>query len=255
MKVNVIGCSGSESPDRNLTSFLIDDFMLLDAGTIAHVLDNKAQKRITHILITHSHLDHIKGIPFFIENIVINNMKHHVTVLSGRDVLTDVKKNIFNDRIWPDFTAIYVKKNQVMDFKEIPLRSNLKIKNYKIYAVRVNHSVAAYGYIIEDSKGKSLVYTGDTGPTERLWQKMNRHKVNVLIIEVSFPNRMEELALKTGHLTVSLLERELKKMIDIPEKIYITHIKPNYLKVIEEELIKIKGYPIEVLKDNSIINV
>ncbi len=255
MKIRVIGCSGAESPENNLTAFLLDDFLLIDAGTIGHILDEHAQRKISHILISHAHLDHIKSIPFFVDNIVINNSQHLVTIISGRDVLIDLRRNIFNDRIWPDFTTLYDRKNQVMRFLDIPLRTFLQIRDYRIHAVKVNHSVPAYGYIIVDSDGNALAYTGDTGPTERIWKRMNKFSVKVLIIETSFPNSMEKLALKSGHLTPSLLEKELEKIRKSPDHIYITHMKPQHRKVIEKELGRIRGYSVDILSDDTVISL
>lgn len=255
MKIRVIGSSGSELPGHNLPAFLLDDFLLMDAGTIGLVLNKDAQEKISHILITHAHLDHIKGIAFMVDNIAINNFKKQVTVISGRDVLLDMKRNIFNNRIWPDFTAIPGKKNPVMKYKEIKQENCMQIKNYKIYATRVNHTVASYGYIIEDVNGKAVVYTGDTGPTEKLWERMSRHNVKALIIEISFPDSMRDLALKTGHLTPSLLEGEIGKMEKVPERIYITHLKPQYRKDIERGLKKIKRPAIAILNDGTVISV
>ena len=206
---------------------LLDDFLLLDAGTIGLALEKKAQNKISHILITHAHLDHIKGIPFLIDNITTNGFEHQVTVISGKDVLLDLKENIFNDRIWPDFSVIPDRRHPVMKYQELSARGHLQIRDYRVYATGVNHTVASYGYIIEDPHGNAVVYTGDTGPTESLWKKMNQHNAGVLICEVSFPDSMKGLALKTGHLTPSLLGEEMKKMSGVPERIYITHVKPQ----------------------------
>lgn len=253
MRIHVIGSSGTALPGNNLPAFLVDDFLLLDAGTIGIVLDNNAQKKISHILITHAHLDHIAGIPFLVDNIVNQNYEKHITVTSGKDVLSELKRNIFNNRIWPDFTAIPDKKNPILKYREIKTTGCLQIKNYKVFATRVNHAVAAYGYIIEDQNGNAVVYTGDTGPTEKLWKRMSRHNVKAIIIEVSFPNSMNDLAFKIGHLTPSLLMGELRKMINIPEKIYIAHIKQKYKKVIERELKTLKSHSIKILDCNSVI--
>lgn len=61
MKIRVLNASGSELPGhKNSPAFLVDDFLLLDAGTISLSLDRDAQCRISHIFLTHAHLDHIK---------------------------------------------------------------------------------------------------------------------------------------------------------------------------------------------------
>ncbi len=255
MKILVLGSSGSDLPGLHLPALLIDGFILLDAGTIGSVLDIAAQKKIRYILITHAHFDHIRGLPSFADNIINCKYKYGTTILSGRDVLNEIKAHIFNNKIWPDFTSIPDKKNPVIKFRGISSRSCAQINNYRIYTTRVDHSVAAYGYIIENPKGHALVYTGDTGPTARLWRKMSNHDVKALITEITFPDSMNKLALLTGHLTPSLLAEELKKMNRVPEKIYISHVKPQYRHVIQRELKKLHAPSIEILNNHSVISV
>ena len=158
MKIHVIGSSGSEVPGRNLPAFLVDDFLLLDAGTIGLALNKKAEEKITHLLITHAHLDHIKGIPFFVDNLVSNRFRHPVTIMSGRDVLSDIRKHIFNNRIWPDFGSIPDKKNPVIRYKAVPMHGHAIIGKYKVYAGRVTHSVPAYYYNRRRPRQGSCLY-------------------------------------------------------------------------------------------------
>jgi ribonuclease BN (tRNA processing enzyme) len=249
MKIRVLGSSGSEGPGHNPSAFLVDDFLLMDAGTVSLSLDRDAQCRVTHILLTHAHLDHIKAIPFLVDNIVASNQGCRLTILSGRDVISDLKRNIFNNRIWPDFTLIPDSTSPVMQFQEIIQRDRLEIGNYRVYATRVDHAVPAYGYMIEDASGDGIIYTGDTGPTHRIWKRMRGHRIKALIIEVSFPDEMLDLAQKSGHMTPSLLEQEIHKMDVVPDRIYITHLKPYHKKAINEELKRLERFHVEVLED------
>lgn len=249
MKITVLGSAGSEVPGHNPPAFLIDDFMLLDAGTVSLSLEPEAQCRITHIFLTHAHLDHIKAIPFLVDNIVAANHMCQLTILSGKAVISDLKRNIFNNRIWPNFGVIPSADLPVMLYREISTRGSIEAGPYRVFAVKVDHSVPAYGYIVKDREGKALVYTGDTGPTEAIWKRMKGCDVKALIIEVSFPNDMEDLARTSGHLTPALLEAEIRKMAVHPDVIYITHLKPYYKDKIVEELNRIGGAPIRLLQD------
>ncbi len=255
MVVKVLGASGSEGPGNNPPAFLIDDFLLMDAGTVSLSLDRDAQCKITHIFLTHAHLDHIKGIPFLVDNIVAGKQGCRLIVLSGKEVISDLRRNIFNNRIWPDFTTIPDAGEPVMRYQEISTRNPIFVGNYRIHATRVNHAVPTYGYMIENSSDDALIYSGDTGPTDLIWKRMRGHRVKALIIEVSFPDEMTELALASGHLTPSLLEAELSKMFVTPASVYITHLKPFYKESIEQQLSRIQGVRIIVLQDGMVLTV
>ncbi len=146
-------------------------------------------------------------------------------------------------------------KNPLMRYQVISTRKPVVIGDYTILATRVNHSVPAYGYLVEHASGASLLYTGDTGPTEAIWKKMRGHNVKALIVEVSFPDELSSLALATGHLSPSLLEAELLKMPRTTVKIYISHVKPPYRRQIEAELARIPGICLELLEEGKSFTV
>jgi ribonuclease BN (tRNA processing enzyme) len=255
MKIQVLGASGSVGRGRNTAAFLIDEFLLLDAGTVSRMLTRRAQAKISHILLSHAHLDHIKSIPFLIDNINLKNKhKKFITLYSGREVLQDIKKHIFNNRIWPDFSKIPSPGEGLLRYH--PLSSKItSIVGYRIQAVRVNHTVPAYGYLVEDPSGNCLMYSGDSGPTEKIWKTMKGKRIKALIVEVSFPNVLRKLALLSGHLTPALLKEEIKKMPVLPEKLFITHTKKGYRKAISRELQTLKSIPWEILIDDMEIRI
>jgi len=249
MLLKVLGSAGAEFPGFHPPAFLIDGTMLLDAGTIGSQLTESEQWKIKNILITHSHLDHIRGIPFLADNIIIKNKRHSVTVFGTKETLLALRKNLLNDRIWPDFTKISAASDPVVKLKHIPFDRSFAVDHYTVRACRVTHTVPAVGYVIKGADGKMLLYTGDTGPTDKIWHLSDR--LNAAIVEVSFPNRMEGLARKTGHLTAKLLMAELKKIRNLPEKIFVTHPKPQYIHQIRKEVGNIRGMSIEMLEDGK----
>ncbi len=255
MEVRILGSAGSEAPGLNLPAFLIDNFLLLDAGTVALTLDMIAECRITHVFLTHAHLDHLKGIPFLLDNLNAMNPACQILVLSGKEVIADLRKHIFNNRIWPDFTTIPSVESPVMRYQVISTRKPVVVGDYRILATRVNHTVPAYGYLVEHASGASLLYTGDSGPTEAIWKKMRGRDVKALIVEVSFPNELSSRALVTGHLSPSLLEAELRKMPSLPGKIYISHLKPPFRSQIEAELARIPGVCLEILEEGKTFRI
>ena len=257
MKIKVLGCSGAELPGYNPPAFLIDGMILLDAGTIGASLKEGRQWEIRDILISHAHLDHIKAIPFLADNIIIKHKRHSVTVFGISSTLADLRRHLLNDRLWPDFTRISASIHPVLRLKSIREGRAFRVNGYSVTAYAVSHTVPAVGYVIREiKKGRTLLYTGDTGPTERIWRYAGI--VHAAIIEVSFPNEMEKLALTTGHLTPNLLEAELGKMKRIPEKIYVTHPKPQYIRQIRKEISamgKKTGATVEILKDGETYKV
>lgn len=253
MILKVLGSSGSDFKGYNSPAFLIDGKILLDGGTIGSRLNETEQWKIKDILITHSHLDHIKAIPFLADNIILKNKRHSITLFGIKETLAALRDNLLNDRLWPDFTKISAAIEPVVKMKAIPAGRSFKVNSYTFTAYKVNHTVPAVGYVLRDKKGKALLYTGDTGPTEEIWKAPDT--INALIIEVSFPNSMERIALKTGHLTIKLMLREIDKMKNMPERIFITHPKPQYIEKIRKELKDIRRRNIEFIRDGKIYEI
>lgn len=254
MKLRVLGASGSDMPGQHLTSFLIDDSLLFDAGGVTNSLTLRQQQKIKYIFITHAHLDHIRDIPFLADNIVISGQKSQIKVFSINDVVEDMKKHLLNQRLWPDFTAIPSKKNSILKLEKIKEGETVTINGFHITAFAVQHTVPAVGYLVQ-KEDKNLFYTGDTGPSEQTWKNLSKINLDALIIEVSFPDTLKDIALKTGHLTPSLLFDDLSKLEYPPRKIYVTHVKPFYRKKIEEEINSAKKYKIKILGGGEIIKI
>jgi ribonuclease BN (tRNA processing enzyme) len=252
MKLRVLGSAGAEFPNFRPPAFLINDHLLLDAGTIGAVLTEEEQLRLQHLFITHSHLDHIRGIPALADNLLIRNLLHTVTVYSIPEVISAMQKHLFNNIIWPDFTRLPSPDNPVLSFETVVTGREYVVSDYSIRAIPVNHTVPAVGYRVCQGD-TTLVYSGDTGPTEEIWQHADG--IDALIVEVSFPNSMETLALLTKHLTCSLLKVELDKISILPKRIFITHPKPQYVDVIRTELKTLGLAQVELLHDGAVFEI
>ena len=249
MKLRVLGCSGAEFPGHNPSAFLIDDALLLDAGTIGAVLNEEEQWRIRDILISHPHLDHIRSIPALADNIIVSGLDHQVSLVSTGEIIDALRAHLMNGIIWPDFSRIPSETSPVLSYREIVAEEEFRLGEYAVTAYRTNHPVPAVAYRI--AKGDTvLVYTGDTGPTERLWERAGR--LSALIVEVSFPNDMEQMAFMTGHLTPLLLGYELAKLAVLPDRILITHLKPQYYDRIAAEIALLPIPGIELLREGRV---
>lgn len=255
MKIKVLGCSGAEFPGHNSPGFLLDDEILFDAGSVTNVLHEKEQLKIKNIFITHAHLDHLRGIPFLADNILTSGKGGNFTVMTISPAVKTIKRDIFNDSLWPDFTVIPGPSNPVVTLVSVKAGRVMTIGEYRVTPYKVSHSVPAVGYLVEDCGGKRFFYTGDTGPTDETWKKIGRRLIHCLIIEVSLPNKMTEMALATGHLTARLLKEELPKLGRIPERIYITHPKPQFLTTIKKEIEALHMKNLRFLKEGETIAI
>jgi ribonuclease BN (tRNA processing enzyme) len=253
MKLRVLGCSGAEFPGHNAPGFLLDDQIAFDAGSITSALDEKAQSKIKNIFITHAHLDHIKGIPFLADNIVVGKKAHRVNIFSVPPVISTIRKHLFNSSMWPDFTIIPNDNEGILNLVELKAGRPIDINGYTITPYKVNHTVPAVGYLVEDKKERRFFYTGDTGPSTETWKKIGSRKIHCLIIDVSFHNRMGSIAIRTGHLTPRLLKEEILKIEPRPDHIYITHPKPQYYRTIRNELDRLKIKNLKILREGETI--
>jgi len=255
VRIKVLGCSGAEYPGRYSPAFLVDGEILLDAGTITSVLGEKQQMRIRKIFVTHAHLDHIRGIPSLADNFVTARERRRVTVYSIPSVVGTIRKNLFNGAVWPDFTVIPHPDDAILKLAKLKEGKAVREGEYRVTSYRVSHTVPSVGFLVEDGRARRFFYTGDTGPTPGTWKKIGKRKIHCLIIDVSFPDALEELAIRTGHLTPRLLRVELSKMVLPPGRVFVTHTKPRYRKAIEGEIRKMKIDGMRLLRDGETISV
>lgn len=252
MKLRVLGCSGGQVPGHNLSSFLINDSLLVDAGSATSTLTLKAQQKIRNILITHVHLDHVMGLATIADNLY-GNCESTVNVWGINDVISGLKSSFFNDTIWPDFTQITGDSQgwPVVSFRNMPEEEPIPIGNSTVTAVRVNHIVPSVAFFIESQK-RTLLMVGDTGPTEKVWAVARRKKnLCAVVLESSFPNRLQEIADMSRHLTPRTLAEEADKLKRPSVPILVTHLKPQFRDETIAELKRLRGYRLRVLKQSD----
>ena len=97
-------------------------------------------------------------------------------------------------------------------------------------AIAVSHTIDTSAFIV-DKNGASIAYSGDTGPTDRLWEVLNEQKdLRALLMEVSFPNEEQRIATLSGHHTPQTLVQGPQEVQarpkDLPTLLY--HIKPAF---------------------------
>lgn len=254
MDITVLGSAGGEAPGSNLTGFRIGQQLLLDAGTIGMKLSLDEQIHIKHVLLTHAHLDHIHALPFLLDNL-IGRTEESVKVYSSPEILSAVKEHLFNGAIWPDFTVLPTPDNPIVTFCPIEPDQILQLDGYTIEAVPVKHSFAALAYIISNHES-SVVFSGDTGPVDHLWDRVkSMKKLKALFVECSFPERLQDLAALTNHLCINDIPKELAKVgLSDQVPVFLYHLKPAFIDEISREAQRIEKYNVMIAKTGDIIN-
>jgi len=234
MKWHVLGSFGGSSPTCRTTSFLLNDELALDAGCLTQALPIEQQRRIRRIVLTHSHLDHTASIPFFIENIFAGQ-REPVEILLTPDTCLAIKHHLFNNDTWPDFTRIPSDLLPALRLTKIEPRKPFEVNGLRLTPIPVKHTVPTHGFVVEDGAG-AVVFTSDTGPTDEIWRAANEcARLRAVIVEVSFPNRMQAVADVSRHLTPHTLQGELAKLRR-PTQVYLYHLKPGYLEELRTEI-------------------
>lgn len=225
MRIRVLGCSGGIGGSLRTTALLIDDDILIEAGTGVGDLSLESLARIDHVFVSHSHLDHVTSIPFLVDTVGALRGAP-LTVYGLRETLDVLRAHLFNWKIWPDFTQIPDAERPYMAYREIAVGETVELGGRRLTAIPANHTVPAVGYLL-DSGTASLAYSGDTMGNAGLWEAVNgAANLRYLIIETAFPNQEREIAAASRHLCPDMLAKELENMRATPE-VYVTHLKPG----------------------------
>ena len=255
--IKILGASGSKAKDLNTTSFQIYKDIVIDAGNVLNALGDEA-KDINHIFLTHSHADHITDLPFIIETF-FENRETPLTIYALEETIEVLKKHSFNDVIWPDFTKIKLLRKDAFSLilKPIKLDEIIKIHNYSIKAIKANHISGACGFVIKKNH-QGFVISGDTHINPHIWEEINNdEEIRSLIIECSYPDKLQELAKLTKHLTPELIANELEKLTRKNLSVFYYHLKPSYNKELLKDIKKHKllTYNGKILKEGDVIHI
>ncbi len=225
MKLKVLGCSGGVGVDLRTTTLLLDDDILIDAGTGVGDLSIDEMARLRHIFITHSHLDHIASIPLLVDTIFDHIVEP--IVIHGQQVTLDALRNhVFNNVIWPDFARLPNPRQPVLRYEPMAPGEVFTDGGRAIHMVEVNHIVPGVGYVAESGSGV-MAFSGDTTSNEGFWDHLNTlPRLDLLVVECAFANKDAELARRAGHYCPATLATDLARLRHRPD-IYISHNKPG----------------------------
>ncbi|UVT21377.1 MAG: 3',5'-cyclic-nucleotide phosphodiesterase [Nitrospira sp.] len=262
MKIRVLGCHGAdclaEAAGRLVRQescgFLIDDSVLLDAGTIGTRLTLAEQRRIRFVLLSHLHFDHIKGLPLLVDNLA-EGFLAPVIVAATEPVIQGLIDHVFNDQVYPNFFKLPHREHPVLQAQVLHPGKPVMLGHLEVIPIPVNHTVPTVGYVVKD-RGAALLYSGDTYQTEEIWS-LGRMipELKAAFLESSFPDELGELAQKSKHLTPSLFLKEFQKLERPELPIYAYHMKPEFRNQIEEQISRLGIQWVAFLEEGQIITV
>ncbi len=238
MNLHVLGCSGAIAAGCRTTSFLLDDDVLIDAGTGVGDLALDALARIDHILVSHSHLDHVLSIGLLADSVLrIRSAAHRpaIVVHALPATLAALRAHIFNGVIWPDFTRLPSAEHPVLELRAFAVGDVLEVAGKRIEVLSAEHTVPAVGFAVEGGTRGWWVFTGDTGPNPALWARLRDMKVADLVIETAFSDEERVVARISRHLCPASLGHELAQLAGSVD-VHITHIKPGEMEAVMHEI-------------------
>ena len=229
MKVRVLGCSGSIAAGDRTTSFLVDDDVLVDAGTGVGDLTLDELAAVDHIFVTHSHLDHVLGIGLLADSVSRRRAgRGPIRVHALPATLDALRAHIFNGVIWPDFTRLPSAEHPLLEFVPFSVGESLVLDDRRAEVLPAEHTVPAVGFAITGPAPTpgAWVFTGDTGPNPALWRRLTGMTIAHLVIETAFSDDEQHLARISSHLCPTTLGQELSRL-EGEVSVHITHIKPG----------------------------
>lgn len=237
MKVHIVPSSvGESSRHQILATYLINDTVAIDAGVLGLLSPLEAQRRVRHVFLSHSHLDHLATLPIFIDNVYVHGPTCPA-VWGSPHVLETLQRDLFNDRLWPDMIRLSGEESPFLKLETISAEQPIEVEGLRITPIDLKHVVPTFGFLVEELATKvAVLFVSDTGPTERIWEIANLTPgLKGLFLEASFPNSMRWLADKAAHLTPELFRDELTKL-KRPVPVHVIHIKLAFEGQILDEL-------------------
>jgi len=225
------------------TTYVVNGHLAIDAGCLG-LADMDLQKQVTDVVLTHVHLDHVATLPLYAANRLQSGVAA-ARIHAPADVLESVRRDLFNDRLWPDFERLSDDKTELIEFHELPVDTPVSVAGIDVVAVPVDHVLPTYGYLLGEP-GCTVVLATDTRDTDLIWERAAaRDNLAAVLIETSFPESQVELAEMSGHLTPSGAARQLAK-IGRDVRAIAVHLKPSNRDELEAEIEALGSLNLEV---------
>ena len=243
--------NGRASARQHLLTIVVDDVVALDAGCLAFSCSDLQRQQVRDIVLSHTHLDHIAGLPLFIDDLFATTTQP-ITIHATREMIETLEQHIFNWSIYPRFSELQNSHGDVVRYRAIETGSRFDVKHLSIQSVAVNHKVTASGYIVSDGS-VAFAVTGDTAETDEFWRVCaNRTDLKAVLVECAFPDELASLAAASYHLTPTKLASELAKLGKRDYPVYVINIKPMYREEVISEIVAAGLVGVEVLEVGAV---
>lgn len=244
---------GVAAPRQHLSCFIIDDCIAIDAGSLAMATTAEQKNKIRDIILTHAHLDHIAGLPLFIDDLFAF-LTEPVCVYASREVVEILERDVFNWSVYPRFSELKNDNGSVLQYFPFEPGVEFNIRHLRVKGIEVNHKVPSVGFIVTNGE-ITFAISGDTTRPEKFWQAVNEEEnLDALLIECAFPDEMGELACASHHLTPQVLQSEIGKLKHKNCPIWVINLKPMYRERIIEQLEKLKIENLNILEVGKVYN-
>ena len=247
VQVRVLGAHNLETAGTRHSCFLLDGALALDAGSLVSALTPEEHQRIEAILLTHRHLDHTRDLPSLGLSTLNESGSIHVSGLS--ETLQAVRDHLLNDVMYPDFTHGLNSQAPKFQFRDIEPESWFGALTYDVKAIEVPHTAPAVGYLVRSRSDICAGFSGDLGGQLGRFFAGERAP-DVMFVECTFPDRLEDLARLTGHLTPSILRHELEGIRraghELPQIVLVHMSFTDHAELSEQAMKMGKGLNAEV---------
>ena len=235
------------SARQHLLTIIVDDLVAIDAGALAFSCSDLQREQVRDVVLTHTHLDHIAGLPLFVDDLFATT-EEPITIHATAAMIETLEQHVFNWSIYPRFSDLQNSHGDVVRYREIEQGSRFEVKHLSIQSIGVNHKVPASGYIISDGKDAFAV-TGDTAETDDFWAACKDVPgLRAVLVECAFPDELSKLAAASYHLTPKKLASELAKLGPREYPVYVINIKPMYRERVIDEIQSAELEGVEVLE-------
>lgn len=242
--------TGRASARQHLSCFVVDDLIAFDAGSLALAATAEQKKQIRDVVLSHAHLDHIAGLPLYIDDLFAT-IKRPIQIHATSEVVEILERDIFNWSIYPRFSELRNDHGVVLEYRPFEIEKDFAVKHLTVKAVNVNHKVPSVGFIVSDGKS-TFALTNDTASVSRFWEAVNQtENLSAIMVECAFPDELGDLACNSHHLTPRVLREELSK-IDQNCPIYVVNIKPMYVEEVSEQIRALEIENLDILKVGKI---